>query len=63
MTRAELCALHEIAVGQGPLDIRGEGARVSLRAKGFAWRDEYYPWEWHLTSFGQAALEADQAKA
>lgn len=56
ITAAEMTALCEIAKGEGAINMHGERARVRLKNKGLVWRDEYEPWEWHLTDEGLRAL-------
>jgi len=56
LTKAQSRELIRICDGELPNDIRGEKVRVALKNKGLAWREEFYPWRWHLTNDGFIAV-------
>ena len=66
VTKPQLRELRNIRDEEGPLNIRDEIIRVRLKNKGLAYCDGLYPWKWHLTDKGRAALsarEGDDAQA
>lgn len=57
-SECEIRQLRQIANGLPPGTMAEERARLRLKRKGLATREQSSPWQWHLTVAGSQIVDA-----
>lgn len=59
MTSSEIQELADVYADIPPEGMRAEKRRIILKNMNLVYRDQVWPWKWHLTDAGSAAFACE----